>query len=340
MIIWGGFTSGGVTNTGASYNPATDTWAAVTTVGAPAARHSHGVVWTGTKMIVWGGYGTNGYEPAGGIYDPVTDKWTAMETSGQAAPRKAHAMWYDGTDIIIWGGCNGNNCTALNSGARYNIAGNSWSSMNLAGAPSPRYRMAQGFDKPTPAHPKGIGFVWGGTDGLDWFGDGAFYDPSTNAWTKIGMSCGYPPTKKLEGTVALNRGNIYGFYVYGGWDGFDFYNDVLRMWHNQPPYPKDGCWVIETSVSAPKGRSAFNSAAPGNGIFVWGGCNGAGCSTQLADGASWRNKGNGTWTGCPPGGLSARSDATAVWTGSEVLVWGGYDGKAVGTGARRALDPT
>ena len=56
MIVWGGSPGGGYLNTGGRYNPGTDTWTATSTTNAPAARHYHTAVWTGSEMIVWGGY--------------------------------------------------------------------------------------------------------------------------------------------------------------------------------------------------------------------------------------------------------------------------------------------
>ena len=57
MIVWGGTTATAVPafDTGAIYDPATDAWTAVTTLGAPDGRRHHVAVWTGTEMIVWGG---------------------------------------------------------------------------------------------------------------------------------------------------------------------------------------------------------------------------------------------------------------------------------------------
>ncbi|PYI95312.1 MAG: galactose oxidase, partial [Verrucomicrobia bacterium] len=61
MIIWGGGADNSTyLNTGARYNPGTDSWTATSTTNAPKARSSHRAVWTGSEMIVWGGYdGTN-----------------------------------------------------------------------------------------------------------------------------------------------------------------------------------------------------------------------------------------------------------------------------------------
>src|SRR5687767_12130768 len=50
MIVWGGADSVGALNDGQRYNPALNSWTAVTTSGAPSARSRHTAVWTGTKM--------------------------------------------------------------------------------------------------------------------------------------------------------------------------------------------------------------------------------------------------------------------------------------------------
>jgi N-acetylneuraminic acid mutarotase len=55
MLVWGGGSSTGYANRGYRYNPATDSWRAITTVGAPSARTPTGAVWTGTSFVVWGG---------------------------------------------------------------------------------------------------------------------------------------------------------------------------------------------------------------------------------------------------------------------------------------------
>jgi len=75
MIIWGGSedgTSGRLAFEGGRYNPAANSWTAVSTTDMPYQRLLHTAVWTGSEMIVWGGYsGGNGYNNDGGRYDPV-----------------------------------------------------------------------------------------------------------------------------------------------------------------------------------------------------------------------------------------------------------------------------
>jgi N-acetylneuraminic acid mutarotase len=107
MIIWGGyrFANGQVyLNDGASFDPATNTWQAISTSGAPSARARPAAQWSGSKMIVWGGVGANStYPNLGGIYDPATNTWQAMSTNGAPATGSywLTSVW-TGTKMLIW----------------------------------------------------------------------------------------------------------------------------------------------------------------------------------------------------------------------------------------------
>jgi len=81
MIVWGGVNAAPGSQatdlkTGGRYNPATNSWTAMSTTGAPAARNAHTAVWTGGEMIVWVGFGggaanfndTFSYTPDCGIF--------------------------------------------------------------------------------------------------------------------------------------------------------------------------------------------------------------------------------------------------------------------------------
>jgi N-acetylneuraminic acid mutarotase len=60
LIVWGGYSGGVRLAVGGRYNPAANSWTAVSTTGAPSGRSSHTAVWTGSEMIVWGGIGLIG----------------------------------------------------------------------------------------------------------------------------------------------------------------------------------------------------------------------------------------------------------------------------------------
>ena len=58
MIVWGGSNAvGNYFNDGSRYNPATDTYTLVASLGAPSAREAHVAVWTGKEMVIFGGTG-------------------------------------------------------------------------------------------------------------------------------------------------------------------------------------------------------------------------------------------------------------------------------------------
>src|SRR5262249_53711675 len=106
-------------DTGGRYDPATDTWMATSTTGAPSARYGHTAVWTVTEMIIWGGNtGYPSYLPlnTGGRYNPATNTWVAISTDGAPSPRYLHTAVWTGTKMIVWGGAGPG---SLNTGARY-----------------------------------------------------------------------------------------------------------------------------------------------------------------------------------------------------------------------------
>jgi len=51
-------------DTGGSYDPSADSWAATMTPNAPSLQDTHTTAWTGSEMIVWGANVTRtSYEP-------------------------------------------------------------------------------------------------------------------------------------------------------------------------------------------------------------------------------------------------------------------------------------
>jgi hypothetical protein len=74
----------------------------------------------------------------------------------------------------------------------------------------------------------------------------------------------------------------------------------------------------------------------GGQLFFWGGDTGYG-GTHHADGAAYDPAAD-SWRRLSPAPLSERSSARAVWTGCEVIVWGGYANRGLDDGA--AFEPT
>jgi hypothetical protein len=71
-------------------------------------------------------------------------------------------------------------------------------------------------------------------------------------------------------------------------------------------------------------RAGASVVWTGRELLVWGGDSGLHGEDLHADGAAY-DPGTGRWRALPPSPLSARVGQAAAWTGSEMIIWGGYD---------------
>jgi hypothetical protein len=169
--------------------------------------------------------------------------------------------------------------------------------------------------------------VWTGAEMIVWGGmnstQGAGYDPVRDAWTPI-----------ADPSVALP----YFSSVYLGavvWTGEEMLVWGGRDVNGQTPIqgaaydPATDAWRTMATDGAPSGRTWDVAVWTGTAMVVWGGSSYTPTNppsyTSDDDGASydpvrdrWRPISS---AGAPPG----RSGATAVWTGSVMVVWGGGD---------------
>lgn len=95
-------------------------------------------------------------------------------------------------------------------------------------------------------------------------------------------------------------------------------------------------WTI-TPAAPIQGRTGNVAVWDGTSMIVWGGQTAAAPysrGTALSDGASY-NPHTLEWARLPTSPLSARPNATAIWTGRQVFIWGGNTsaGHWVATGA-------
>lgn len=165
MIVWGGFSgeqspSGRAYADGASYDPATDSWAML-----PAApivgRGSPVVVWTGGWMVVWGGSGA-GELTDGARYDPVTETWLVLPPSPLTARLFPSVVAAQGS-MLVWGGQSAQGTSA--DGAAYDAIDDAW--IELPGSPiGPRNGHSAVWTGSAM-------IVWGGNEGQDFLADGA-----------------------------------------------------------------------------------------------------------------------------------------------------------------------
>ena len=99
---------------------------------------------------------------------------------------------------------------------------------------------------------------------------------------------------------------------------------------------RDGHWDLVPAAPVP---ARSESVWTGHELIMWGGTYGKDQDVLSAAGAAY-NPATRTWRTLPPAPISARADNAAVWTGTEMIVWGGYtDGAGTKTNDGAAYDP-
>jgi N-acetylneuraminic acid mutarotase len=304
LIVWGGFNFSPPyrLNTGGRYNPSTDSWISTSLVNAPAQRDYHSAVWTGTEMIVWGG------EPildTGGRYNPIMDTWTATSSTNAPSARAQHTAVWTGSEMVVWGGRNC--CTRFNSGGRYNPSTDSWTATSTTNAPEARWAHTAEWTGSEM-------IVWGGTNQTIYLNTGAKYNPTNNSWTPT--TTAGAPLGRIGHTSVWSGSEMI---VWGGADS-TFHDANTGGRYN----PTANSWSATSINNAPSPRDSHAAAWTGSEMIVWGGifC----CPVSDFDTGGRYNPGTDNWTPTSTANVPiGRYNHTALWTGSEMIVWGGFN---------------
>lgn len=332
MIVWGGAFSNAF-NTGGIYDPATDTWVSAsnlnTGAGAPAPRSEHAAVWTGKYMFVWGGVDGGTYRNTGGLYDPSTDTWlsTPNLSNGTGAPsgrRLSEAVW-TGRYVIVFGGqINAGGSNKPSSGGIYDPVTDTWlTAPNLTtGTGAPAGRVYH-----TLIWTGSRMLVWGGIDQGWGKNDGGHYDPATDTWTlSPGLSSAIPGfvTGRYLHQAVWTGGSMI---VWGGTRGYS----TASLRDGVVYDPGSDSWTqpagLNNTTLAPAGRQENVAVYCCGRMIVYGGTDE---NTIPKNNGGVYDAGLDQWISAP--GLqnavnapSARRHTRAVWTGAQMLIWGGTD---------------
>ncbi len=82
-------------------------------------------------------------------------------------------------------------------------------------------------------------------------------------------------------------------------------------------------WTPTPETTAPSGRSEHTAVWTGTEMIVWGGYDVQILSRRDLNTGGRYDPASDTWAATSTSGVSANSRHTAVWTGSEMIVWGG-----------------
>jgi N-acetylneuraminic acid mutarotase len=316
MIVWGGsFVDNGglhLFNTGARYDPATDSWTSTSTTKAPDARSSHAAVWTGSEMIVWGGSNATSELNTGGKYNPTADNWIPTSTVNAPTARQNHTAVWTGSEMIVWGGYGcGGNCT-LNSGGRYNPAMDSWAATSVTNVAYARWGH-------TAVWTGSEMIVWGGTDEIPnhtYLHTGGRYNPANDSWMPTSLM--NVPLGRIAHTAVWTGSEMI---VWGGVD--ETFNDTNTGGRYNPSTDD---WTATSLADAPSARDSHTAVWTGTQMIVWSGYMASPCDNGHHNSGGRYEAITDSWTPTSAANTPlARQYHTAVWTGSQMIVWGGVD---------------
>jgi len=340
LIIWGGQSTGvggsfsEVLNTGGRYNPATDTWSAMAPNldgGMEDKRTGHNAVWTGSKMLVFGGstseqnFGED--MPGGGIllqgriYDPVANTWSSMASHPTELEMGSElaAVW-TGTEAIVWRGQDSSPSIDPPFAGRYNPATDTWSTL-------PR------IPGSSPVAETGFTAVWSGTEMIlfggfsmsatDAIDEAYLFNPTTDTWTTATTTGA--PAGRTNHLAAWTGSEMI---VWGGGEGTDP-SDILFLEDGARYNPVTDSWQALPTTGVPSGRKFATGTWAGDRFAVWAGgqfTSPIGSSSKMLKQGSTFDPVAGTWSPLAFGSPAPRAGHSAVWTGSEWIIWGGTTG--------------
>ena len=245
-------------------------------------------VWTGREMIIHGIL-PGGSRGATFAYRPAARTWVRLADGPQPAT-------VNSADVAVWTGSR-MLVIGLTSGS-YDPAANTW--RKLPAAPLQPRASASG--------------AWTGKElivagGHNFFRktvfrDAAAYNPSTGTWRKL------PP---MPSTLTLGGPAL--------WDGKEILFLSSSSARGLAYNPARNSWRLLPAMPLP--RFGFAAVWTGHRVLVWGGLAGPFPTWAPPAHGEAYNPAASQWTALPASPLHGRGFPSAVWTGHQMIVWGG-----------------
>ena len=335
LVVWGGDANTGdhlvPVSDGAVWDEATGTWHAM----APSpltGREGAAGAWDGHDVFIWGGDNASEHPSSyrmfadGALYDPVSNTWRRLPRSPLAARTQAGATW-TGSELLVLGGGDLDAPVALpttdRDGAAFVPSTGTWQSL----PPVPTAR----------GNPVGISWAWSGARLFAWVTDevvhrsgdemsinvnhvAASWAPGAGSWHWLPA----PPVPTYGASVTWTGDD---FVFSGGSYCLPLMFCPLALARPLPTYdPATGRWA---SLPAATRADLLPVAWTGHALVSPGG-NDPGAALE---------PGMPHWQALPPSPLGPPDGASAVWTGRQLLVWGGPGPLGRGSNAGALLTP-
>ncbi len=257
-------------------------------------RSTMASVWTGQEMIVWGGEGTGRFFADGAAYDPTTDTWRMLAPSPLSARNAPAAVW-TGDEVLLWGGHGDSG--GQTDGAAYDPATDTW--RPIADAPMTSDGLPQA--------------VWTGEQMLVVAGfnsvTAAAYDPGSDTWRSMPPVPGQPLGHEMRAVWTGTHMILRGEYRNAGPSmdmagGLFTYDPAGDRWSELPPTGHDNAYLTNLAFT---GEHLLRvTQEPGALVTRYD------FDTE-------------TWVGIARWPQDPWPMETSVWTGDQVLLWGGGD---------------
>ncbi len=261
-------------------------------LNGPGRRVHHLMEWTGSEVLVWGGTNADGF-----AWSPVSNAWRQLPTMNQPAGYQRPGGTWTGSEFVVWGGYSS---TYQNTGARYDPVTNVWRPMSTVQAPSARWSARLAWTGSEVMVFGGYGTL--PDAGVGELNDGALYDPALDTWRALPTGApaigGATPTLLPIGNEVL----VFSTCAQAG--------ARLSLTSNQ--------WLPMSMTNSP--NSCGSSQPPV--VSVWTGQELLSVGGPVGSGARYSPT-TDTWSPLPAGPPCQSTYQTGVWTGRELLVWGG-----------------
>jgi hypothetical protein len=305
LATMGASATAAVTGSGPGAPALTGTWKRLPAAPVSKLPAAMAAVWTGHQMIIHGAYPSVTF-----AYRPATGTWVKLRPGPKALTIEASdiAVW-TGSRMLVMGLTNGS----------YNPAANTW---------SPIARTIMPDEAAVVGWTGRIVIIWGGVCCAGSSDEGSAYRPSANSWQVLPVAPLRPRSSAagawtgreliVAGGVSRAPGGLHAFGDAAA------YNPLSRTWRKLAPMP----------------ISRWGAAGlwDGHELLVIGGWAGAGTTVRLTTRGLAYNPATNRWRWLPAM-PHPRSGFAAVWTGHQVLVWGGLTAARIPPPHGEAYDP-
>ncbi len=295
VIVWGGRLGNTALLDGAAYDPATDTWRTIASNswGHPGAH----AVWTGTEMVV---LAKNG----GAAYDPVTDTWRDLPLLRGGGGSFLAPAWTGDALLGIGVDVAANDTSVSLAASTLSGDGSTWEDGGKIAISDNVFDTSADYQ-----------VAWSGSEAVVWDGHmrGWVYDPTARTWRSLPCD-GCTPHAEPDRTIPVAVDQAL-YLVSSSHLGPESYLSLA--------VPTTDPLAGELWVG--RGTGVTGRLDPGSQAVPAGGDRAMVLSTAMAPTSV--DLSTGEWVDTDPDQrVLGGAYQSAVWTGEELVVWGGADG--------------